>query len=285
MSQKNRAEEQARSHAQRLSDARSRLAPLGAEYSIRGLTTEELNQRVELGLVNNYRQASSRSIGAILRANLITLFNMVVGGAFLILLALGQWRDALFGIAVVSNILIGTIQEFRAKRTLDKLSLLHQPKAHVIRDGLEVEIAAHEIALDDLLILRTGDQALADGTVLESDSLEIDESMLTGEPIPVAKSAGAPVVAGSLSVDGVFTVARREAAPEARVRAVDRLRSWGSTAFYDAVLAPLGASRLAEFPGVVGFEKIAAVESVHGLAVAAELAAQAQLDKAIMAQA
>jgi cation-transporting ATPase E len=88
-----------------------------ARYQVTGLTSAEVSERVRQGLVNERKLDSSRSLGAILRANLFTLFNAVVGGAFLVLVALGQWKDALFGFAVITNISIGIIQEFIAKRS------------------------------------------------------------------------------------------------------------------------------------------------------------------------
>lgn len=202
MTHSSRAEQKAQAQTARLRAAKEQLQALPIDYELRGLGSAEVAKRIELGLHNNYNQPSSRSLSAILRANLLTLFNLVVGGAFLILLLLGQWRDALFGIAVVSNILIGTIQEFRAKRTLDKLTLLHQPKARVFRNHNEVEIDVKDIVLDDLLILRIGDQVLADATVVSTEALEVDESILTGESDPVLKSGKDRVLAGSAVVGG-----------------------------------------------------------------------------------
>jgi len=140
-----------------------------------------------------------------LRANLFTLFNAVVGGAFLVLLALGQWKDALFGFAVITNISIGIIQEFIAKRSLDKLALLHQPNARVRRGGEVMQIAVHQIVLDDMLELRAGDQILADAVVFQNAGLDVDESLLTGESEPVQKQQGDEVLAGSGVMEGSAT--------------------------------------------------------------------------------
>lgn len=176
-----------------------------AQLAATGLTSAQVTERVELGLTNQQKMDSSRSFASILRANLFTLFNAVVGGAFLILLALGQWKDALFGFAVVTNISIGIIQEFIAKRALDRLALLHQPNARVRRNGESVQIETHQIVLDDLLELRAGDQILADAVIVEQRDIDIDESLLTGESEPVQKRVGDEVLAGSGVLEGSAT--------------------------------------------------------------------------------
>jgi len=176
-----------------------------AQLAATGLTSAQVTERVGLGLVNQQKLDSSRSFASILRANLFTLFNAVVGGAFLILLALGQWKDALFGFAVVTNISIGIIQEFIAKRALDRLALLHQPNARVRRNGESLQIETHQIVLDDLLELRAGDQILADAVIVEQRDIDIDESLLTGESEPVQKRVGDEVLAGSGVLEGSAT--------------------------------------------------------------------------------
>jgi cation-transporting ATPase E len=162
-----------------------------------GLTTAEVAERVAAGLTNKQDTSSSRKFSSILRANFFTLFNAIVGGSFLALLLLGQWKDALFGLAVISNILIGVIQEYRSKRTLDKISLLHAPHARARRNGELVDLKLEEIVMDDLLELRAGDQLLADAEVVYSDGLELDESILTGESEPVEKEIGSTLLASS----------------------------------------------------------------------------------------
>jgi len=162
-----------------------------------GLSSADVAERVAGGLTNKQDTSSSRSFTSILRANLFTLFNAIVGGSFLALLLLGQWKDALFGLAVISNILIGVIQEYRSKRTLDRISLLNAPHARARRNGETVDLKLEDIVTDDLLELRAGDQLLADAEVIYSDGLELDESILTGESEPVAKKIGDTVLAGS----------------------------------------------------------------------------------------
>ena len=167
-----------------------------------GLSGEQVAIRVALGLTNAQDKSSSRSLGNILRANLLTLFNAVVGGSFLLLLVLGQWKDALFGFAVVSNVVIGVVQEYRSKRALDRVAILNQPRARVLRDGGNVEIDVSAVVLDDVLVLRAGDQVLADSIVLSATGLEVDESLLTGESDPIDKSVHDVVLSGSSVVAG-----------------------------------------------------------------------------------
>ncbi|WP_336603879.1 HAD-IC family P-type ATPase [Agromyces seonyuensis] len=167
-----------------------------------GLDDAQVAERVRLGLVNRVDDASSRSFGSILRANVLTLFNGIVLGAFGLLLVLGHWQDALFGFAAISNAIIGVVQEYHAKRQLDRLALMHAPKARVRRGGRLLELATADVVRDDRLVLRAGDQVTADGVVLECVRLEADESLLTGESDPVAKHVGDGVLSGSIIVGG-----------------------------------------------------------------------------------
>lgn len=187
----------------RLSSARASLKLIDENIlALSGLTSLQVSERKLLGLTNQQQTDSSRSLVTILRANLLTLFNAVVGGSFLLLLALGQWKDALFGFAVVGNVVVGVTQEYRSKRTLDKLSVLNQPHARVRRNGEIVEIPLEEVVLDDLLELRASDQVPADGVIVETDLLEIDESLLTGEADSVDKFVGDTVLSGSGVISG-----------------------------------------------------------------------------------
>ena len=167
-----------------------------------GLSTAEVAQRVAEGRINAFDQASSRSAWSIIRANVFTLFNAIVVGCFLVLFALGRWQDALFGFSAVANSIIGSVQEFRAKRSLDRLALLSAPLARVRRDGVDIEIAPRDVVLDDVLVLRAGDQVPADAVVVASRGLQLDESMLTGESDAIDKNAGAEVLSGSIVVGG-----------------------------------------------------------------------------------
>lgn len=167
-----------------------------------GLTAAEVSARQGDGRVNRFDADTSRSVWNIVRANVFTLFNGIVGACFLILLLVGRWQDALFGLAAFANAIIGTVQEFRAKAALDRLALLNAPRARVRRDGVEQEIAPADVVLDDVLVLRAGDQVAADAIVLGGRGLQIDESMLTGESDAVDKRPGDEALSGSIVVGG-----------------------------------------------------------------------------------
>ncbi|MCD2443089.1 cation-translocating P-type ATPase [Agromyces sp. SYSU K20354] len=167
-----------------------------------GLTSSEVAQRVADGRSNAFTQQSSRSASSIIRANVLTLFNGIIGACFLVLLLLGRWQDALFGISAIANTVIGSVQEFRAKAALDRLALLHAPRARVRRDGAITEVAVADIVLDDVLVLRAGDQVPADARVAASARLQLDESMLTGESDAVDKAPGDDVLSGSVVIAG-----------------------------------------------------------------------------------
>ncbi|MDI3243490.1 HAD-IC family P-type ATPase [Arthrobacter sp. AL08] len=167
-----------------------------------GLSRGDVASRMSSGLDNRLPDATSRSLWEIVRANVLTLFNAIVGTSFILLLLLGSWQDALFGLAAAGNAVIGVVQEYRAKRSLDRLAVLEAPLARVLRDGTVQEIPTADVVLDDVLVLRAGDQVTADASVLESGGLESDESLLTGESDPVDKDAGTEVLSGSIIVAG-----------------------------------------------------------------------------------
>ena len=167
-----------------------------------GLTQVQVAERIAAGRTNAFTTDSSRSVWNIVSANVFTLFNAIVGACFLVLLLLGRWQDALFGLAAFANAIIGCVQEFRAKAKLDRLALLNAPRARVRRDAEELEIAPADVVLDDILILRAGDQVPADAVVVSGRALQIDESMLTGESDAVDKSHGDEALSGSVVVAG-----------------------------------------------------------------------------------
>lgn len=167
-----------------------------------GLSTAEVASRVDAGLSNDFTDATSRSLGAILRANLFSLFNAIAFGSFAVLLILGAWSDALFGFFVIANVAIGVVQEFSAKRTLDKLALLNSPTTRVLRNGDVVEIAREALVMDDIIVLKPGDQLAADAVVIQSTSLEVDESIITGEADSILATVDREVLAGSSVVAG-----------------------------------------------------------------------------------
>jgi len=167
-----------------------------------GLSSAEVADRVARGLVNDVPDAPTRSYGQIVRANLVTRFNILLGSLLAVILWVGPLQDALFGIVLISNALVGIVQEVRAKRTLERLELVNAPRATVLRDGDRREIAVGEVVLDDLLAIGPGDQVVVDGKVVDSTGLEVDESLLTGESEPVGKGAGEEVLSGSFVAAG-----------------------------------------------------------------------------------
>lgn len=171
-----------------------------------GLSAAEVAERVAQGLTNAYEERTSRSAADIIRANVLTIFNGILGVALLGVLLVGHWQDALFGFVLLLNTLTGTISEIRAKHALDRLAVLDQPVAHVLRDGTESDVPVAQVVLDDVLRLRSGEQVPADGQVLEAQGLEVDESILTGESDPVRPRAGDRVMSGTTITAGTALV-------------------------------------------------------------------------------
>jgi cation-transporting ATPase E len=167
-----------------------------------GLTAAEVADRVARGLVNDVPSAPTRTIGEIVRANLFTRFNLLLGSLLAVILVVGPLQDALFGLVIVANTVVGIVQEVRAKRTLDHLEVVNAPKATVVRDGRVEELAVGQVVLDDVLEAAAGDQVVVDGEVLEAEGLEVDESLLTGESEPVSRQEGDRVLSGSFVVAG-----------------------------------------------------------------------------------
>ncbi len=167
-----------------------------------GLTAAEVAERVDRGQVNDVPQAPTRTTADIVRANVVTRFNILLGALLVVVVLVAPVQDALFGIVLVVNTAIGIIQELRAKQTLDRLALLSAPKARVIRDGDPSDIPVNRVVMDDVLELQPGDQVVVDGVVEEAHGLEVDESLLTGESDPVAKEPSAGVLSGSFCAAG-----------------------------------------------------------------------------------
>jgi cation-transporting ATPase E len=165
---------------------------------------------VTRGAVNNAPRRQSRTLGQILRANLLTRFNAIIGVLCALVLVFGHLIDALFGLVVVVNAAVGIVQEFRAKRTLDRLAVLGEAPVRVRRDGREVSIPPREVVVDDLVLLGPGEKVPVDGEAVEVDGLEVDESLLTGESDSVTKQPGDEVLSGSFAVagSGAFTATR-----------------------------------------------------------------------------
>ncbi|MDP1876373.1 MAG: HAD-IC family P-type ATPase [Actinomycetota bacterium] len=181
------------------------MAPLPPEAAIdtaSGLSSAQVAERIALGQVNAAPDARSRSLSDIVRANTFTWFNGLIGSLWVAMLLVAPIQDSLFGFVIVANTAIGIIQEWRASRTLAKLAVIGEAKPAVRRDGTDVEVSPHDVVLDEIIVLRTGDQLVVDGIVVEADGLEIDESLLTGEADPVNKSVGDGAMSGSFVVAG-----------------------------------------------------------------------------------
>lgn len=167
----------------------------------RSLSTEEARRLAAQGKANVPPKNASKSVWRIWLSNLFTFYNMLNIVLAVLVATTGSYRNMLFLGIVVCNFFIGTIQELRAKRTLDKLSVLTAPTARVIRDGAETVLPCRELVLGDVIILGAGDQVTADGTVLGGEA-SVNESLLTGESDPMPKSAGSRLFSGSFIVSG-----------------------------------------------------------------------------------
>jgi len=168
-----------------------------------GLNEAEVLQRREAGQGNDVHFASSRSYLQILRENAFTFINTVLFAIGLLLLLIGQPDNALVTAGLVLlNVVVGVVQEARAKQKLDRIALLTRPKAVVIREGQERQVDPAELVLGDILLARPGDQLVVDGQVVGSGTMEVDESLLTGESDLQPKAAGDRVYSGSFCVTG-----------------------------------------------------------------------------------
>ena len=170
-----------------------------------GLSEAEAARRREAGEANVSLLHPSRTAGEILRANLFTRFNALLGSLLLVILVVGPLQDAFFGLILVVNSAIGIVEELRAKWTLDRLALVDVPRVAVTRDGRQRELPADQLVRGDVLQLAEGQEVPVDAQVLVTVGLEVDESLLTGESRPVAKAAGDQLLAGSSVVAGAGT--------------------------------------------------------------------------------
>lgn len=166
-----------------------------------GLTGDEVRLRREQGLTNTQPDHITKTTGQILKDNLLTLFNAFNIAIAICIALVGAYKNLLFLGVVVSNSLIGIVQEIRSKRMLDRLSLISRPRSTVVRDGQEQEIPAEELVLDDIIILHAGNQVCADSIVADGN-VEVNESLLTGEAEPILKTRGDMLLSGSFIVSG-----------------------------------------------------------------------------------
>jgi cation-transporting P-type ATPase E len=162
------------------------------------------------------RQRSSRSYASIVRANTLNIPNGILLFFGVLTIAFGAWQDALFLGILVANIAIGSFQEIRSKRALDRLAGLVAPSAVVVRDGAERQVPIEQVAVGDLVRLAAGDQVVADGTVVSADGLALDEANLTGESEPAVRRRGEPVWSGSFAVEGAAFFEATAVGPESR---------------------------------------------------------------------
>ncbi len=167
-----------------------------------GLTDAEVAARLAEGKSNDIPERATRRVAQIVRANVFTRINAILGVLLLIVLATGSVINGMFGLLIIANSIIGMIQELRAKQTLDNLAILGQAKPLVRRQSGTRTMSPSEVVLDDVIELGPGDQVVVDGEVLEQDNLEIDESLLTGEADSIAKHVGEQVMSGSFVVAG-----------------------------------------------------------------------------------
>ena len=167
-----------------------------------GLSDAEVAARVAAGKTNDVPSRASRSVADIVRANVFTRINAILGVLLAIVLATGSLINGLFGLLIIANSGIGIIQELRAKKTLDSLAIIGQAKPRVRRQSGTADLAPNAVVLDDIIELGPGDQIVVDGDVLEAVALEVDESLLTGEADAIAKGVGDPVMSGSFVVAG-----------------------------------------------------------------------------------
>lgn len=166
-----------------------------------GLTSAEVEERTRAGKTNKATRTTGRTTWEIIRTNVFTRINAMLGVLCVIVLATGSWINAAFGLLIIANSAVGIIQELRAKRTLENLKILSESRPRVIRDGEEREVAQSEIVEGDLIRVGSGDEIVVDGPLL-SGSLSMDESQLTGEADPVRHNPGDELLSGSFVKHG-----------------------------------------------------------------------------------
>ena len=194
---------------------------------LRGLSSAEVDECVQAGTTNELPDQTSRTYGGIIRSNVLTRFNLIISILAGVVLAVGSPVDALFAGVMVLNAVIGIVQEIRAKRTLDRLRILVIPMVTVRRDGATAQIPPEAVVLGDLLELKQGDQVPVDGTIVRGESLEVDESALTGESDAVLKLEGDEVMSGTAVMSGsAMVVAERVGADTGIHRLISQAKEY-----------------------------------------------------------
>ena len=169
--------------------------------NITGLTDEEVRQRVEEGLTNRTDISTDKTTKEIVISNVFTYFNLIFLVITILLIMVGSFRNLTFLPIIIGNTVIGIVQEIRAKKTLEKMSLLNAPRADVIRNGSVKQISTEELVKDDVILLTAGKQICADAVVI-SGNIQVNESLLTGEADEVEKTEGSTLMSGSFVVSG-----------------------------------------------------------------------------------
>ena len=167
-----------------------------------GLNKQEVDYRIQNNLVNNENIKNSRSIKEIFKSNIITLFNLIHLVLLVLVLTTGSIKNITFIFAIIFNTVISIYQEIKAKKIIDKLKITNSNKVTVVRNGEKVEILPEEILLDDLLYLKQGDSLVVDARVVKANSLEVDESIITGESDSILKKNDEMVISGSIITSG-----------------------------------------------------------------------------------
>lgn len=168
---------------------------------ILGLTSEEVRERINNGQTNHTDISTQKTVGQIIKSNVLTYFNLIFLILTVLLCIVGSFRNLTFLPVIIGNTVIGIFQELRAKKTLDKMSMLNAPHSIVVRDGAQQQIQSEELVKDDIIILSAGNQICADATVL-SGSISVNESLLTGESDEIKKKSGDGLMSGSFVVSG-----------------------------------------------------------------------------------
>ena len=168
---------------------------------IMGLTSEEVRERIDSGFTNHTDISTQKTVGQIVKSNLLTYFNLIFLILTVLLCIVGSFRNLTFLPVIIGNTVIGIFQELRAKKTLDKMSMLNAPHSIVVRDGEQQQIQSEELVKDDIIILSAGNQICADATVL-SGSISVNEALLTGESDEIKKKSGDGLMSGSFVVSG-----------------------------------------------------------------------------------
>ena len=167
-----------------------------------GLSTRQAEERAQAGWDNRPIEPPGKTVGEIVRSNVLTYFNMLFFLLAVCVIVVGRWQEAMFLGVVFANIVIGIVQELRSKATLDKLTLLTSPKGKVVRDGRERQVETHELVRDDIVIFSAGSQIYADAVVV-SGECSVNESLITGEADEIKKTPGSELLSGSFVVSGV----------------------------------------------------------------------------------